>query len=598
MKKAYWTLLGALLLIGAALYNGFPLVTSDSGAYIDSGFLGWVPADRPILYGLFVRHSSLAVSLWFTIITQSLLLSYLLWQIMSQYINETTGRTAIFFIFIILILFSSIGWYSSQIMPDVFTSMGVLAMCLLLLSKQSLSNKILTAILFLFSCMVHNSNLLIFSMLIVLLIPLGMLLKAFKNKSILKKNYFIVLFLIVSSWFLSATLNYFMADQFKLSGTPHAFLVAKNIENGMVDKYLDEKCKDNLITEIPDSSLCFISAKHSEKMIDVSRESKLDGGVVHQWEFTGAENQQFYIIKVEKEKYKIVSKNSNKCLEVFKKDSLGGTQLIQKTFSGKPNQLFKFQKVGVQDEWHIINIETLKRLAIEKINSDNGAQINTEDSTITDNQRFRIVKVPYCMCLYKEKLPSSAIAFLWNNNSVFGKTGAWSKSNVEYDRMLHEIYFSGNYIGSSIGEAIIATLRQIISNEIGDGIGGYDKNSAPHVAIEKHLKYELKPFENSKQSGYIDFEGINNRHFWLLLFSISTIIVFFAVDSLKSSVSQSMMVFIYICITAIICNAFVTGAMANVLNRLQARIVWLVPLIALLLLFNYLAPKIKNKVSQ
>lgn len=60
--------LSVILLIMPAIVNGYPLVYSDSGTYIGSGFEGIVPVDRPIAYGLFVRHISVAYSLWFVIL--------------------------------------------------------------------------------------------------------------------------------------------------------------------------------------------------------------------------------------------------------------------------------------------------------------------------------------------------------------------------------------------------------------------------------------------------------------------------------------------------------------------------------------------------
>jgi hypothetical protein len=53
------------LLLFDALYNGYPLIYSDTGTYLSSGFLLETPFDRPITYGIFMRISSLnGVSLW------------------------------------------------------------------------------------------------------------------------------------------------------------------------------------------------------------------------------------------------------------------------------------------------------------------------------------------------------------------------------------------------------------------------------------------------------------------------------------------------------------------------------------------------------
>ena len=65
--------IGIFFLLIPSVANGFPILFSDVGTYIASGFNKFVPIDRPIIYGLFLRHTSLAHSLWFVIISQALI---------------------------------------------------------------------------------------------------------------------------------------------------------------------------------------------------------------------------------------------------------------------------------------------------------------------------------------------------------------------------------------------------------------------------------------------------------------------------------------------------------------------------------------------
>src|SRR5207247_6774608 len=53
-------------------HNGYPVLFSDSGTYIHSGFDGFVPWDRPIAYGLFIKYVSLQKSLWLVVYFQAL----------------------------------------------------------------------------------------------------------------------------------------------------------------------------------------------------------------------------------------------------------------------------------------------------------------------------------------------------------------------------------------------------------------------------------------------------------------------------------------------------------------------------------------------
>jgi hypothetical protein len=64
-KFILFVTLGALGLMLDAIYNGYPLVYSDTSTYLASGFELQTPVDRPITYGLFIRLTSLnGFSLW------------------------------------------------------------------------------------------------------------------------------------------------------------------------------------------------------------------------------------------------------------------------------------------------------------------------------------------------------------------------------------------------------------------------------------------------------------------------------------------------------------------------------------------------------
>jgi len=600
LQKIGWTLLGTLLLLGAGLYNGYPLVTSDTGTYIMSGFKPYIPADRPVVYGLFVRHSSMFSSFWFTIIAQSLILSYVLWQVLNLFSSASLGRTSRLAIILLLVFFTGISWYSSQLMPDIFTAIGILAMAVFLFSEVNLFRDILLSIFVVASSLMHNSNLLLNTMLVVLAFLFAIRQKLFREGIIRKRRMIVLFSLMVASWLIAPAVNYLIGDSYRLTGTPHAFLVGKTIENGTMDRYLKAHCDSIVMKTLPDSGLYHIFAKHSDKFLDVESQSFRNGARLHQWEFLNASNQQFYILKVSKGYYKIISKNSNKCLEVPLKDTAKlGAILVQNIYSGTDNQLFSFKKIDWQDYWMIANKASNLQVDIAGLSTENGAFATQWTYTGADNQQFAIARVPGCLCLFKDKLPNTAIRFLWEPNSVFAKTGGWSRSKDEYNSILRSIYLSPRYLGSNVGNAILSTLEQLTRIEIGDGFGGYDEKSAPSTAIDATIKSDLKPFSNSRENRWsLNLTEANNRQYMLMVFSLIVLVCFFRISKLRRTISDKFRLFIYFSFLAIVLNAFVTGAMANVLDRLQCRVVWFIPMIAFILLFNVLSPYLKKIISE
>src|ERR1700758_5039108 len=120
-KELGLILVGAFILCIPVFFNGYPILCYDSGTYIKSGFTGIVPIDRPLAYGLFIRHSSMAFSLWFTIYTQCIILSGLLYILLKNTIIKKEKFNFIYIVILIILTFlTNIGWCVGQIMADIF----------------------------------------------------------------------------------------------------------------------------------------------------------------------------------------------------------------------------------------------------------------------------------------------------------------------------------------------------------------------------------------------------------------------------------------------------------------------------------------------
>ncbi|MCW3085012.1 MAG: hypothetical protein JWP12_2378 [Bacteroidetes bacterium] len=584
--------------MGAALYNSFPFVTSDSGTYIASGFLGFVPYDRPIVYGLFIRFSSMASSLWFTIIFQAIILSFIVWQVINKFSIATLTNVEKFSIVILISMLSSISWYASQIMPDIFTPVGILAFLLLLFSTKNKFTFFFNSIILLLSCLVHNSNLVIFSMLTVGLILYGIFSKSFKQQLLSFRRSAFVFMLVASAWIIAPGINYAVDGNYRLTGSPGVFLMAKNVENGIMDKYLARNCGKYLMKTLPDSGTYLILAKNSKKVVDVEGVSKADNAALHIWQYMAQPNQQFKIIRVKDKWYKIISLNSDKCVQLNPADTSNTGYPVQGSYTGADNQLYTFITAATPGHFNIVNKQSGKMWGTASGNLEDGTPIQQYVADLGDQQEFQIIQTGHCLCMYKDELPNSAIGFLWDDHSVFSQTGNWKHANEEYSPMLHDIFFSPNYFGPNVGEALSALLQQLTRNDIGDGIVAYDGNSSPFFAIRQNLPYEIKSFSRSRQNlGQVRFTEVNKRNFWLLIFSTIIILFFFQNKTLRSTVSAEFSIFIKLCLLAIVINAFVTGAMANVLDRLQSRVSWCIPLMAAILVFNTFFPVLKKRLK-
>lgn len=242
-------LAAACSLCWVALYNGFPLVYPDTGTYMYSGFSGFVPQDRPIFYGFMLRHVSLAHLPFLVVLFQGLLVSWLLFQCFQIAFTNGRRKHAYFIITIaVLALFTGLSHNVSLLIPDVFTSIAVLAMMVYLFGNH-LNNygRGFTLLIFTFSLCTHFSNLLVVGIIVVFML-LRALVKGPKQIGIAQLKRSAVLTALFSGLFLLIPfINYSVDGHWEISGGGHVFLMGHLSETGIMKEYLDRKCQDQPI---------------------------------------------------------------------------------------------------------------------------------------------------------------------------------------------------------------------------------------------------------------------------------------------------------------------------------------------------------------
>lgn len=147
-----------LLLLGPALWNGYPLVYADTGTYLTSGFEAAIPADRPIAYGLFCRlFSGNGTGLWGVVVAQALLTATVLAHAWHQFVAR---RWALFLVVLALLSATTgLGWYTGRLLPDAFTPMAIVSTGLLLLTRMSAPWRMGHAALLAVACTMHLAHL-------------------------------------------------------------------------------------------------------------------------------------------------------------------------------------------------------------------------------------------------------------------------------------------------------------------------------------------------------------------------------------------------------------------------------------------------------
>ncbi len=123
-----------------AIYNRFPLIFPDTGAYLKVGYGGHWTIDRSGFYGLLyqpiLRPSETALGLWLVIAAQAAIVAGILIAV-ARKMAPAALPAAVGGMILATALLTSLPWHSAQLMPDAFT--GVLILCVWLAASRDIS---------------------------------------------------------------------------------------------------------------------------------------------------------------------------------------------------------------------------------------------------------------------------------------------------------------------------------------------------------------------------------------------------------------------------------------------------------------------------
>jgi hypothetical protein len=178
--------LAATSLVWPALWNGYPLVYSDTGTYLSQAierYLGW---DRPIFYSLFLLPLHLTLTTWPVIAVQALLVAHVL-HLMRRALLPDVSVWWLLPLMGAMAVMTSLPWFASQLMPDVFTGVLVLVLALLFFATERLSSRerIWLVALAAFMIAAHQSHVLLAFVLLTVLLPMRGLREAAVLQSVL-----------------------------------------------------------------------------------------------------------------------------------------------------------------------------------------------------------------------------------------------------------------------------------------------------------------------------------------------------------------------------------------------------------------------------
>jgi hypothetical protein len=119
---------GALLLAWPALLNGYPILFSDTNAFLVQASRPWMIWDKPYVYGPILELFHGFTTLWLPLAAQVLVLSLMLHLVARTVAPGATGVAGL--MPLLLAVGSAAPWVASLLMPDMFAPLVVLGLFL------------------------------------------------------------------------------------------------------------------------------------------------------------------------------------------------------------------------------------------------------------------------------------------------------------------------------------------------------------------------------------------------------------------------------------------------------------------------------------
>lgn len=245
------SLLGAtLLLTASALYNGAPLLYADSIDYLLHGgaaaraLIEGVHPDwwstRSFFYALAILPLHAYVTTWPVVIAQSLVTAWAVWLTLRTSLHRP-GALAFLACIALLTAFSTVSWFTSYVMPDIFAALLVLGAFLLHSAWPTLSTRerIGLCALVWFAIVSHASHLLLAVGLCLALVISELIRGARVGRWMPTLRLGSLIAAAVASTLL---LHSALLGEASLSGKRPVFLLARVIADGTGRAYLRARC--------------------------------------------------------------------------------------------------------------------------------------------------------------------------------------------------------------------------------------------------------------------------------------------------------------------------------------------------------------------
>ena len=242
-RRALWVLVilaCMALLLAPAAWNGFPLLQYDTGGYLSPWFDGRLHTNRSAPYGLLLIAGQWP-DFWPVLVVQSALT---IWVLALSLRPHGLGARPLLLLAIVaaLCVLTTLPWLTAILLTDIFSGLAVLALYLLLLRDETLSEleRIGLIALVAFSAATHSATMAVLSGLVITAVFVWLFGKA----RIPSRRLLLAIAALLLGAVTTLAANALVAHRLAWAPGGYDLSFGRMLQDGIVNKYLDDHCPD------------------------------------------------------------------------------------------------------------------------------------------------------------------------------------------------------------------------------------------------------------------------------------------------------------------------------------------------------------------
>lgn len=226
-----------LMLLAPALWNGYPILQSDTGGYLARWYEGYLVPSRSTVFGLYLHFGENSY-FWLNLAIQALATMWILQVTLRVFGLAKPWR--LFGLCLVLTLTTALPWLASMLLTDIFAGLSVLALYLLVLhgGKLSTPEKVALFVFTAFAAATHSATMGV----LLGLCCVGWMARPFLRRRIKATSLWQGTMTIAAGAIMLVSANYALSGRVAWTPGGYSIAFARMLQDGIVTRYLNDHC--------------------------------------------------------------------------------------------------------------------------------------------------------------------------------------------------------------------------------------------------------------------------------------------------------------------------------------------------------------------